>query len=354
MSSTALALPSLGGGSGSHAAIQSGDMTQRAKAAIVVRCLLNEGAEIALEDLPEDLQAVLTTEMSAMRLVDKGTVEQVIAEFTSELEAVGLSFPGGMAGALAVLDGKISPHTANRLRKEYGVRVSGNPWQRITSLTADKLKPVFEEESLEICAVVLSKLDVSVAAELLGMLPGPLARQITYAVSQTTVVTPEAVDRIGMSLAAQLDAEPAAAFDDGPVQRIGAILNNSSTATREDLLTGLDETDRDFASEVRKAIFTFDNIPTRIAPRDVPAMLRGLEQPTLVRALAAASQAGKDAVGEFIFGNMSARMADQMREEIQELGDVKASDGEEAMSEIATAIRDMETRGEILLLQEDD
>lgn len=330
-----------------------GALPRRAKAAIVVRFLLNEGAEIALEDLPEDLQAILTHQMGAMRLVDRSTVDAVIAEFTEELEAVGLSFPGGIAGALAALDGRISPHTANRLRKEHGVRVSGNPWQRIQSLPAEKLKPIFEQEMPETCAVVLSKLDVSKAAELLGMLPGPLARQITYAVSQTNVVTPEAVDRIGMALAAQLDAEPAAAFDKGPVQRVGAILNSSSSTLRDDVLNGLDEADKSFADEVRRSIFTFENIPERVSPRDVPAILRGLDSAQLTIALKAEADAGKDKVSTFIFENMSQRMGDQLKDEISELEAVKPADAEAARSAIATRIREMENSGEISLVQPD-
>ena len=331
-----------------------GTLTRRAKAAVVVRYLLNEGAEVALEDLPDDLQLVLTQQMGALRLVDRDTVTQVIEEFTEELERVGLSFSGGIAGALKTLDGKISPHMANRLRKEHGVRAGGNPWSRILGQPAEKLKPIFEQESPEICAVIISKLDVRTAADVLGLLPGPLARRITYAVSQTSAVTPAAVDRIGVSIAAQLEAEPVTAFETGPVQRVGAILNSSRTATRDDVLTGLDETDQAFAAEVRKAIFTFNNIPARVAPRDVPVLLRNLDQAQLIAALAAAGQAGDEDVSEFIFSNMSARLADQMKEEIAELGEVKPADGETAMSEIAARIRDMEAKGEIFLLQPDD
>lgn len=351
-----MALPTIGGGE-TKPAVPLGPpkvISRRAKAAIVVRYLLNEGAEIALEDLPEDLQAILTHQMGAMRLVDKATVQASIDEFMEELEAIGLSFSGGIAGALQVLDGRISPHTHSRLRKENGVRVSGNPWQRIITMSAEKLRPVFEDESPEVSAVVLSKLEVGIAAELLGLLPGPLARQITYAVNQTTMVSPEAVDRIGMSIAAQLDAEPQEAFSDGPVQRVGAILNSSSNATREEVLTGLDETDKSFADEVRKAIFTFANIPTRVAARDVPTLLRGLDQTVLVTALAACESAGMGNVPEFIFANMSARLADSMREEIQDMDKVKPSDGEDAMATIATEIREMEARGELLLLQEEE
>ncbi|MEP4194186.1 MAG: FliG C-terminal domain-containing protein [Aliishimia sp.] len=353
MSFPPMSLPSPGGGALSLSG-QGISLTRRAKAAIVVRYLLNEGAEIALEELPEDLQEILTHQMGAMRLVDKETVTTVIDEFTAELEAVGLSFPGNMAGALDALDGKISPHTANRLRKEAGVRQSGDPWTRIKGMAIEKLLPVIEEESIEISAVVLSKLDVPKAAELLGKLPGPFARQITYAVSQTSAVTPEAVDRIGLSLAAQLDAEPMSAFDVGPVERVGAILNNSTSATREEVLTGLDETDGLFASEVRKAIFTFANIPTRISPRDLPNVLRAVDQAELVQALAGAQQSGMEDVATFVFENMSGRLADQLREEIAELGKVKPADGEAAMTTVIGVIREMEKTGQLLLLSIED
>lgn len=102
-------------------------LTRRQKAAIVVRFLLREGADVPLSDLPEPLQEALTTQMGAMRYVDRATLADVVAEFATEIEATGLTFPGGVAGALLALDGRISPQTAARLRKEAGVRQFGDP-----------------------------------------------------------------------------------------------------------------------------------------------------------------------------------------------------------------------------------
>ena len=329
-------------------------LSRRAKAAIVVRLLLNEGADIPLEDLPDALQVALTQQMSQMRMVDRDTLRAVVAEFADELDSVGLSFPAGIGGALDALGGKISPQTAARLRKEAGVRLYGDPWGRLRELGPDALLPVLETESVEVAAVMLSKLPVALSAELLGRLPGPQARRIAYAVSLTSAVTPEAVDRIGLSLAAQLDAQPQRAFADGPVQRVGAILNSSTSLTRDDVLTGLDETDRGFADAVRKAIFTFGNIPARIAPRDIPRIIREVEQAALVTALAGAENAGFAAARDFILDNMSGRMADQLREEIEEAGKVKPADAEDAMSGVVAAIRRMEETGDLLLIVEDE
>jgi len=328
-------------------------LSRRAKAAIVVRLLINKGADIPLEDLPDELQAKLTQQMGSMRTVDRATLASVVDEFAQELESIGLSFTGGIEGALNSLDGKISKQTADRLRKEAGVRKYGNPWERLRDLGPDKLLPVLETESIEVAAVLLSKLDVKRAAELLGKLPGPRARRITYAVSQTSAVTPDAVDRIGLALATQLDAEPLRAFENGPVERVGAILNSTTTTTRDDVLAGLDETDAGFAEMVRRAIFTFANIPQRIAARDIPRVVRVLDQEALVTVLAGAGGAGMQASADFILENMSGRMADQLKEEISDRDTVKTNDMEQAAAIIVQAIREMEAAGDLLLIVED-
>ena len=330
------------------------NLSRRAKAAIVVRILLNEGAEIPLEDLPEPCQVELTKAMGEMRIVDKDTVAQVVEEFAAEVERIGLRFPGGIAGALNALDGKINALTAARLRKEAGVREAGDPWARIRDMGEESLQPVLETESIEVAAVMLSKLDTKKAAELLGKLPGPRARQIAYAVSQTAAVSPDAVDRIGLSLAAQLSAQPIRAFDEDPVERVGAILNSSTSITREDVLEGLDERDEGFANAVRKAIFTFGNIPKRVAPRDISRILREVDQIALITAFAGAEEAGMQHTVDYIFENMSARMADQLREEAGERDKPKPAETEEAMASIVDSIRALEKAGELMLISEDD
>lgn len=329
-------------------------LSKRAKAAIVVRLLINEGADIALEELPPELQAQLTQQMGAMRVVDRVTLASVVEEFTEAIESIGLSFPGGIAGALEALDGKISRETAARLRKEAGVRAAGDPWKRIRALPPESLLKFIEQECIEVAAVLLSKLDVSVAAGLLGRLSGPQARRITYAVSLTSDVTPDAVDRIGLSLAAQLDTQKVLAFDSGAAERLGAILNSSSTPTRDDVLSGLDESDVELATAVRKAIFTFANIPARISPRDIPRVLREVNADSLLTAMAGAEAAGFAEQRDFILENMSGRMADQLREDIAETGKIKAADADEAMSAVVAAIRDMESRGDLVLLIEEE
>lgn len=222
-------------------------------------------------------------------------------------------------------------------------------------MDADKLMSVIESESTEVGAVILSKVAVSRAAELLGRLPGDRARRIAYAISLTGNVDPDTVHRIGKSLALQLDQRPPKAFNVGPVERVGAILNVSAAGTRDDVLKGLEQEDAGFAEQVRRAIFTFVHIPARLHVRDVPKLIRVVDQPVLVTALAAAMTVpDQAAAAEFLLTNMSQRMAQGLREDIAQRGKVKEKDADEAMATLVSAIRMLEGSGEVVLITDDD
>lgn len=328
-------------------------LTGRQKAAIVVRLLLSNDMKLPISELSEEAQSALADEIASMRSIDHDTLKAVVTEFADQLEAIGLSFPGGIDGALSMLDGHLSPTVTTRLRRMAGASSRTDPWERISGIDVERLLPVLEEEAVEVGAVLLSKLAVSKAAQLLSRLPGDRARRMAYAVSQTGNVDPDTVRRIGQSLATQLDAQPARAFDTGPVERVGAILNFAAAPTREDVLKGLEEEDAAFAEEVKKAIFTFTNIPERIDARDIPKVIRSVDQTVLVTALAGAKGADEKSA-EFILANMSQRMAGSLRDEMANLGKVKDKDADEAMNAVVAQIRELEAAGELFLIAGDD
>lgn len=330
-------------------------LSARQKAAVIVRYLIAEGAKVPLAQLPEHMQQALAEQMGAMRLVDRQTLDSVVAEFLAELDSVGLAFPGGIEGALSVMDGHISQSAASRLRRKAGVSSGADPWERLAALPVPQLLPAIEEEAVEVAAVVLSKLPVARAADMLGRLPGEKARRIAFAVSLTGDIDPETVRRIGLAVLAQIDSQPPKAFDAGPVERVGAILNVSPALTREEVLQGLEAEDAGFAEKVRKAIFTWVHIPARIPPRDVPKIVRMVDQLRLVTAMAfAQGRPGMEETTEFILSNISQRMAQGLREEVAARGKVKDREGEEAMNLIIGAIRELEASGELVMVAEEE
>lgn len=328
-------------------------LSGREKAAIVVRLLLSSGSVPAISALPESLQTELTLQLARMAPVDQETVNAVAEEFASAIEKIGLSFPSGLEGALGLLDGVISAGASSRVRRMSSDDYHGDPWDKIGNVDNDRLALVLQDESIEVAAIVLSKLKVSKAAELLGFLPGERARRITYAISLTGAVAPGMVRRVGIALAEQLDTRPVRAFSDGPVDRVGAILNYSPATVRNEVLDGLDVEDAEFAEQVRKAIFTFANIKDRVADRDIPRIQRDLDQADLLTAIAGAE--GEDvATVDFIMENISQRLAESLRAEAGEKKGVTTADAEAAMMRIVNTVRELESSGEIFLVAKDE
>ena len=306
------------------------DMSARTKAAIVVRFLMQEGAEIDLAALPTSLQADLTREIADLRLIDRATLAEVIEEFAHELDSIGLTAQGGLGSALRLLEGKITNDTARRLRQDAGVRLFEDPWGRITQLDEKELLKLLDAETTEIAAVVLSKLDVTKAAALLGEMPGPRARKISFAISQTAGVTPQAVDRIA------------------------AILTAASDDLRDEVMNGLRETDPELAERVLAGVFTFVEIPIHIAAVDVAMAVKTVAQTDMVIALCYANGNGMDEVSEFILGGLSRRMAETIREEIEERGAVKTKEGEAAVTAFVSGVQGQISAGEISFVDLDD
>ncbi|PRY80324.1 flagellar motor switch protein FliG [Yoonia maritima] len=322
---------------------------------MIVQMMISDGGNLSLSQLPESLQELLTEELGAIRLVDRTTVASVAKEFTTQLEAVGMSAPGSRDNAINALSAHLTPALAERLREQTDSVRHGDHWPIVSALPVSRIIDIMTTESVEISAVTLSKLPVGKAAEVLTKTPGELARRITYAMSLTAKVTPDVVHRIGQSLAKNYATTADHAFENAPVQRLGAILNSTVAETREDLLEGLDSENPAFATDLRKAIFTFKDIPVRIKPADISACIRPVEAESLTRAIAAAlaDEGPLSAAAEFILGNVSQRMAAQMREDAEEIGAVKKADAETAMSAVTTAIRELAENGAIEFIDPD-
>ncbi len=331
------------------------DVPRSRKAAMVVQLLLRSGGDLPLSQLPEAAQARLTRELGALNIIDKATLNSVAQEFARELADVALTAPGSFEAALKSLDGRISAGTVARLREEAAAQSGSDPWAIVLDLPPEDMLPITASESPEVSAIVLSKLPTPKAAALLGLMPGDRARRIAYAMSKTSNVRSDAIARIGAGLAQHYCGAALPAFTDTAESRIGAILNSTPASTRDSVLEGLLSQDAAFGEGVRKAIFTFADIPDRLAIPDVPKVLRDIDPTDLVRALESATKAGGllATAAAHLLDNMSTRMADNLREEMAEAGAIKQSDGEMAQTSVVTAIRAAADAGTIALVVED-
>lgn len=333
--------------------ITPGRLTRRQKAAVIVRLLLSQGVSPGLERLTPAQQSDLARAMASLGQVDRATLADIVTEFTTQLDNLALTMPRGMHDVLEILDPHISAMARDGLKAEAEIGDGTDPWLRLAAMETEELRPIMEEESAEICAILLSKIGVAKAARLLSDLPPDRAELIAHAVSLTDTVPPETTLRIGEQLHAQIVARPKAAFQNQPGERVGAILNAVGSSSRDAVLEGLEARDAEFAGEVRRAIFTFHHIPKRVNPTDVQRIVGTVDGDTLTTALAAGMAHAPVAV-EFLLENMSKRMAEQLRVEAEASGPPREETGEAAMQSVVATIRELEETGEIRLRHEED
>ncbi|SET13556.1 flagellar motor switch protein FliG [Paracoccus homiensis] len=324
-------------------------LTQRQKAAVIVRLLLDDEDEVRLNQLDSATQNLLAEEMAGMELIDRQTRDAVITEFCDRLESVGVTFPGNLDGTLAMLGGKLSADSTDHLRRIAAMSGKGDPWARIAELPQKSLLALANSESVELIALMLSKLPVPVASALFTELSRDRARTVAQAMSLTGEVSPAALHRVGLVLLQAADALPRPGLATPASDRMGAILNFATAELRDDVLDSLEREDAGFAGGVRRAIFIFAHIPSRVEPRDVPRITREVDQAVLIRALSSTSGPEGEAAN-FILSNLSQRMADGLREEIEGLGKVALRDVEAAGNELVAAIRRLESQGDLTLV----
>ena len=130
----------------------------------------------------------------------------------------------------------------------------------------------------------------------------------------------------------------------GGVETVAEILNVSDRATERTLLDSLREEDPQLVEEIRRLMFVFEDV-ARFTDKDIQTVLKNVETAQWAMALKGAS----DELKQKILGNMSARAADLLREEMEYLGAVRMSSVEQTQQQIVDIVRRLEDMGELTL-----
>jgi flagellar motor switch protein FliG len=122
------------------------------------------------------------------------------------------------------------------------------------------------------------------------------------------------------------------------------VLSSVDRSTEREILDRLEDEDAEIADEVRKLMFTFEDIISLDA-RSVQRVLREVQMKDLALALKAA----RDDLKEHIFSNMSQRAAEMLREEIEISGPARIRTIEDAQLRIVAIVRRLEDQEEIII-----
>jgi flagellar motor switch protein FliG len=125
---------------------------------------------------------------------------------------------------------------------------------------------------------------------------------------------------------------------------VADVINSVDVKVEKSILEGIAQKDPELSEEIIKRMVVFEDV-LLLASGDIQRVLRDVER----RDLALAVKGASDEIVEYIFSNVSQRIAEEIREEISYMTKVRLSDVESAQQKIVQVIRNLERSGEIVV-----
>ncbi len=320
-------------------------LTGREKAAILLISLGKEKASEIYKHLSEDEIEQLTLEIANLSKVESDIKDQVLEEFYQLCLAQNYISEGGIGYARDILERALGSQKAleiiNRLTSSLQVR----PFDFVRKADPSQILNFIQNEHPQTIALVLAYLRPEQSAAIISSLPQDKQVEVATRIALMDRTSPDVIKEVERVLERKLSAMLTTDFTNaGGIQALVDILLSVDRGTEKHIMENLELQDSELAEEIRQRMFVFEDIVT-LDNRSIQRFLREVDNNDLVLALKGASEE----VSRVIFANMSKRLQDMIKEDMEYLGPVRLRDVENAQQKIVNIIRQLEEAGEIII-----
>jgi flagellar motor switch protein FliG len=319
-------------------------LTGAEKAVLFLLSLDEAVAAPIVSELTEADLRKLRAVASTMREVPSGAIDEAFREFLDRSGAQ-VAVPRGGLGYLRRLSAGALGESRARDVFEDGVT---SPLARLEGAAPDAVASLLSKEPPQLVAAILARLEPRAAASILGLMPVDRQSTVIAHVSQMTELPAKVVEDVASALVGELPTDDASTLVsvDG-IAKAAEMLNAAGRQVSTEILSRIDETDGALATEVRQAMFTFDDL-RRLDARAMRELLREVPTERLTTALKGASPEVLTAV----FSGLSARAAELIKDDLELLGKIRKADLDAARKEVVEAALRLEGEGKIDLGRE--
>ncbi|KYD00005.1 flagellar motor switch protein FliG [Heyndrickxia sporothermodurans] len=320
-------------------------LTGKQKAAILLISLGPDVSASVYKHLSEEEIEKLTLEISGVKKVESHTKEDIFDEFHHLALAQDYISQGGIGYAKTVLEKALGAEQAetiiNRLTSSLQVR----PFDFARRADAGQVLNFIQNEHPQTIALILSYLEPEKSGQILSELPQDVQADIARRIALMDRTSPEIISEVETILEQKLSATVTQDYTQtGGIESVVEVLNGVDRATEKTILDALEIQDPELAEEIKKRMFVFEDIVT-LDNRSIQRVIRECENEDLLLALKVSS----DEVKDVVYRNMSTRMVETFKEEMEYMGPIRLKDVEEAQSRIVSIIRRLEDAGEIII-----
>ncbi|MDF2607374.1 MAG: flagellar motor switch protein FliG, partial [Bacillales bacterium] len=321
------------------------ELSGKQKAAILLISLGPDVSAQIYKHLSEDEIEKLTLEISSVKKVDSRAKEDILEEFHQIALAQDYITQGGIGYAKTILEKALGSEQAaaiiNRLTSALQVR----PFDFARKADPAQILNFIQGEHPQTIALILSYLEPAQAGQILSELPQEMQADVARRIAIMDSTSPDIINEVEQVLERKLSATVTQDYTQtGGIESVVEVLNGVDRSTERTILEALEIQDPELAEEIKKRMFVFEDIVT-LDSRAIQRVIRDVENADLMLSLKVSSEE----VREIVFKNMSSRMAETFREEMEFMGPVRLRDVEEAQSRIVAVIRKLEEAGEIVI-----
>ena len=321
------------------------ELTYPQKAAAVIVSLGAEKASLLYQYMePEDVET-LTLEVARLGMLDAETTEAVLEEFYQSCMTNKAVTEGGLEYARAVLEKAFGSQAAINLLDKVTKSLKNREFAFLNKAEVKSLYSALQSERPQTMALVLSYVDPSKAAGVIEQLPPDRQIKVVEAIATMESASPAAIKIIEKEMERKFSSIVTSSnVKVGGIDYVASIMNNLDRSSEKSIFDGLNVNNAELADEIRKRMFVFEDIIT-LDDRAVQRVLANCDQRDVVLALKSANSE----VSNKLFSNMSARLAESIRDDLEITTNVRMKDVEDSQQRIVGIIRDLEEKGEIVI-----
>ncbi len=315
------------------------------KAAILLICLGETATARIFEELSDTEIRMLTKQMAKIDHVPMDLREDVVTNYNkSQKEFAGL-FINGSDFAQKAISGITGKDRGATLLEQFLSGIETKSLETIGSMPASMVAGILEKEHPQTVALILSTQNIEHASEILAHLPEEMRPDVVYRIATIEKVSPEVITSIDDALHREIGLVAVKEQRKvGGIDKVVELLDNLKGSMGNDILLTVEDTDPDMAEEIRKRMFTFENL-AELDNRSLQMVLREVNNDSLTLALKTASER----LREKIFSNISARAADMIRDDLEAMGPVRLSEVELIQQSIVKIAMKLEEEGKLVL-----
>lgn len=315
------------------------------KAAVLLIALGVDAAGQVLRRLDDHEVEQISIEIARLRNVSGDVVESVLEEYHDMAIAQDYIAQGGMTYAREALIEALGAERAEEVLMRVEASMEVSAFHLLQTVETDQLSGYLRKEHPQTAALILSHLNPVKAGDIINRFDSDLQTEILYRLATMSKTSPDMLNDIEAVIREQLGSVFGAELSSsGGAEKVADILNGVNRNTEKEIMGAIEERDAQLAENIKRLMFVFEDLVT-VHDRDLQRLLTEVDQRDLVLAL----KASPDELKDKILNNVSQRVADGIREELELMGPVRVGEVEDAQRTIIEAAQRLEDNDEIVL-----